>query len=287
MPGRAALLDPSETSMTATWSPPRPTYHLRVFAVCLTLVAAALLVMLFGVQLEAVVPATGTITARDLIEVRTRLSGLAEPGWYEGQRFHRLEPGDILQPGQALATVRDEVLRLQLQRVEDRLKDMPERGDAYDALIRERDRLRDYQAQGILRAPASGACWLVTAVRVAPLQKVDAGDVLAVIVAADPVTHLPTDLVARLDVDERHWANVAPGQTVRLSSNSFNPRLFGHAQARIDRLEPLGEAQPSGERVFHALAAITQSPFVLPLGSSFQAEVLAGKKPVYRIILEH
>ena len=70
--------------MTATWPPPRPTCHLRVFAVCLSLVALALLTMLFGVQLEAVVPATGTITAKNLIEVRTRLAGLVEPGWYEG-----------------------------------------------------------------------------------------------------------------------------------------------------------------------------------------------------------
>ena len=273
--------------MTATWSPPRPTYHLRVFVVCLSLVALALLTMLFGVQLEAVVPATGTITAKNLIEVRARLAGLVEPGWYEGAQFHRLQPGDLLQPGQAVATVRDEVLRLQLQRVEDQLRDVKQDADGYDALRRERERLRDYQAQGILKAPDPGACWLVIAVRVAPLQKVEAGDVIAVIVAADPLTRLPIDLVARLDVDERRWANVAVGQTVRISSNSYNSRLFGHATARIDQLEPLGEGITGGERVFHALAAVTQAPFALPLGSSFQAEILAGKKPVYRIILEH
>jgi len=309
----------------------RPTYHLRVFIISLALIGLCLVGILFGVRLEAVVPASGIITARDLHEVRTPLAGLIEPGWYEGhvkldgesivvrldadgnglsnptgklrrvsrgylldqenripvqdRVFHRLRPGDLLWPGQPLATVRDEALRLQLSRIEDQIQNQPGELDA--ALIRERDRLREYHAQGIVHAPDSAACWLVLEVRVAPLQKVQAGDLIATIVAADSETHEPRDLVARLEVEEKHWAGVAEGAKVRLSSSVYNPRNFGHAEATIERLEPLGENTPSGERRFHAVAPITQAPFALPLGSSFQAEIVVGKKLIYRIILEH
>ena len=46
-------------------------------------------------------------------------------------------------------------------------------------------------------------------------------------------------------------------------------------------------ATAQGTRRFHALAPITRAPFALPLGSSFHAEISIGRKPVYRIILEH
>src|SRR5262249_57625556 len=71
--------------MSSAWSPPRRAYHLRVFGVSLGLIAAGLAAFLFGVRMEAVEPATGIITARDLEEVRSTLEGLIEPGWYEGE----------------------------------------------------------------------------------------------------------------------------------------------------------------------------------------------------------
>jgi hypothetical protein len=322
-------------SLPAEWVPPRPTYHLRVFVISLFVLTLCLLGMLFGVRMEAVVPATGTITARDLTEVRARLAGLVEPGWYEGQVeldgqavqvrldtdgnglsdpaaagkmrrvqqgylidrenhlpikdrvFHRLQPGDVLWPGQPLATVRDETLRLQLSRLEDQFKDQSQRGEPSDMLKRECDRLRDYHAQGIVHAPEWPACWLVLEVRTAPLQKVKDGDVIAAIVPADPTTRQPAHLIARLEIEEKHWAGVSPRAKVRLSSSVYHPRKYGHAEATIERLEPLGELTASGERRFYAVAPITRAPFELPLGSSFQAEIVVGRKLIYRIILEH
>jgi hypothetical protein len=310
----------------------RPTYHLRTFVISLAIIVLCLIGILFGVQLEAVVPATGTITTRGLYEVRAGLSGLVEPGWYNGQvqlgseiiqtrldadgnglstgtesgkvrpvqqgyvvegenripiagrAFHRLQPGDVLWPGQPLATVRDESLRLELLRIEDRIKDAKE---DTAPLLRERDRLRDYHAKGIVHAPDSTACWLVLEVKAGPLQKVNAGDIIATIVPADPATHQPADLMARLEVEEKHWAGVAAGAKVRLASSVYNPRHHGHAEATIERLEPQGKVMASGERRFHALAPITQAPFAMPLGSSVQAEIVVGKKLIYRIILEH
>ena len=43
----------------------RPTHHLRVFIISLAIIALALTGVLFGVRVEAVVPASGTITARE------------------------------------------------------------------------------------------------------------------------------------------------------------------------------------------------------------------------------
>jgi hypothetical protein len=280
--------------MPSEWVPGRPLPRLRVFFISLAVLFLCLLGMLFGVQLEAIVPATGIIIARDLQAVRARIGGLVEPGWYQGQieangqsitvrldaegngvsdpsagpirsirheelktgevrpvilnrQFHLLRPGDVLWPGQPLASI----------------------------------------GNSTTRTPDSAPCWLVLEVLVSPLQQVNAGDVLARIVPADPQTHEPLDLVARLDVDERHWAAVKVGAEVRLACALHNPRLVGHAEARIDRLEPWGEPGPDKNRQFHALAPITKAPFPMPLGSSFHAEISIGRKPVYRIILEH
>ncbi len=285
-------------SMPSEWVPGRPLPRLRVFLLSLVVLFLCLLAMLFGVQLEAVVPATGIIIARNLQAVRARIGGLVEPGWHEGQieangqlltvrldaegngisdpaagpvrlirqeglqnelktdetrpavqnrQFHILRPGDVLWPGQPLASI----------------------------------------GNSTIRTPDTARCWLVLEVLVSPLQQVNAGDVLARIVPADPATHEPLDLVARLEVDERHWASVKVGEEVRLASALHNPRLAGHAEAKIERLEPWGERGPDEGRRFHALAPITKAPFTMPLGSSFHAEISIGRKPVYRVILEH
>jgi hypothetical protein len=228
--------------MSAAWVPPRATYHLRIFVLSLLLIVLFLAVLLFGVEIEAVAPATGIITARDLRELRAPVGGLVE---------HRLRPGDELAAGAVLATLRSD------------------------------------DTSTPLHIPADNGPWLVLEVRAAPLSAVRPGDVVAVVVPVDPQTHQPRDLVARLDVDEKHWGSLAVGQKVRLHSAVYNHRLFGSAEARLDRLEPYAEPAAGGERRFHALAPVTQAPFALPLGSSFQAEVVVGRKLVYRVILEH
>jgi hypothetical protein len=283
--------------MPAAWVPPPPTHHLRVFVVSLVLVAVCLVGFLFGVRLEDVVPASGRITSLDIHEVRARAAGLVEPGWYEGEgeqlpsvpgaRFHRLQPGDVVWPGQPVAIVHDQAVRLQLQRLEDEIARHGRQGEAVDKLRRELGGLQQRLRQGVLRAPDTADCWLVLEVAVTPLEKVDAGDLLAALAPADARTRQPNRLVARLDVAEKHWGGVAVGQTVRLWSNVSNPRLHGAAEAVIERLEPLGEPDAGGERHFHAIAPIIGSPIPLPLGSGFQADIVQGRKLVYRIILEN
>lgn len=271
------------------WTPPRPGFHLRVFVISLLFIALSLSGFLFGVHMEAVAPATGIITARDYQEMRSTLAGVVEPGWYAGEivhggnktrirvnhqgdgvsedgqpvrqsqltegerRFHRLKPGDVLWPGQMLASVRDD--QVPLPRHE-------------------------------LRVPPHGERWMVLESRVAPDQAVQPGDVIATIVPIDAATGQPRDLIARLQVDEKHFGEVQPEHSVRLYSNMYNSRLHGFATAQVERLEPWGEALPGGRRCFYAVAPLLDTPVPLPMGSTFKAEIVVGRKSVYRIILE-
>jgi predicted deacylase len=98
-------------------------------------------------------------------------------------RFHGLRPGDTLWPGQPLA---------QLQTTEW----MPRRA--------------------MVRAPKAGSVWMALEVGVKPGEKVDAGEVLAILAPMDRRTHEPLDLIAELDIEEKHCGDVAPGQRVFL-----------------------------------------------------------------------
>jgi hypothetical protein len=321
--------------MSSAWSPPRQAYHLRVFAISLGLVFVGLTAFLLGVRMEAVEPATGFITSRDLHEIRSPLGGLIEPGWFEGEvadggsvirvrvdsqgegvtdptadarpvvqsrvagrlsvppeslRFHRLETGDELWPGQPIASLRTEEWRLQLKQIEDRLREWPSTGnheaERGQAKV-EAELLRFRLAQATLRVPERERLWLAVGVRVGSGQSVQAGDMIASIVPVDSATHEPLNQVARLEVEEKHLGDVAPGQTVRLTCSMYNHRLHGRAEAQIERIEPWGESASDGSRRFIILAPITTSPFSMKLGSSVKAEIIVGRKLVYRIILEH
>jgi len=322
--------------MSPPWTPPGRSHHLRVFTFSLVLVVLGLAGFLLAVRMEAVAPATGIVTARDLTEVRSLLPGLIEIGWYDGDvtdasghvtrvrldsqgdgitdpsiepaivaqyriagkltvpldtlRYHRLQPGDVLWPGQPYAAVRADEDRLRLKQVEERLRQWPSSGNhgpEREQLRAEAEVLRHRIEQATLRVPESAKLWQAVQVRVAPLQAVRAGDAIATIVPVDPVTHRPLDLLARLEIDEKHAGGLAPGQTVRLASATLNHRLHGRAEARIERIEPWAEPASDGTRRYYVVAPITEAPFDLPLGSSVQAEIVMGRKLVYRIILEH
>jgi hypothetical protein len=202
-------------------------------------------------------------------------------------RFHRLQPGDELWPGQVLAILRPGEPRTRTDPFEPRLRaegngDPPSTIDLFRP-----ERLRYQPSQTVLRVPDSGSPWMAVKVPVAQLQAVQPGDLIATLVPIDPETRRPRDLLAYLDIDEKHWGEVAPGQTVRIYSTMYNPRLHGHAEGRIERLEPWGDPADGSQRRYHAVATVTDTPFALWLGSSFRAEVVLGRKLVYRLILEN
>jgi hypothetical protein len=321
--------------MSSVWSPPRRAYHLRIFAVSLGLVVAGLAAFLFGVRMEAVEPAHGIITARDLQDIHSPLNGLIELGWYEGAvvegeksipvrldpegdgiarsdgnfqavahyrlggnrsiapdavRFHQLQAGDELWPGQPLASLRTDEWRLQLKLLEDRLREWPSTGnhEAERAQARSDAELFRFRlARAVMHVPDTERMWLAVTVRAVTGQAVQAGDVIAAVVPADPATRQPLNLIARLEVEEKNLGDIEPGQDVRIVSSMYNHRLYGRAEARIERIEPWGEPNGNGDRRFVVRAEITSSPFSMPLGSSVKAEIIVGRKVVYRIILEH
>lgn len=320
--------------MSAPWVPPRRGYHLRLFAASLGVFVFGLTGILLGVRMEAVAPATGSVTARDLQDVRTLHAGLIEPGWYDGEafvgertirvrldaqgngvadpaaegvgpviqyemalglrrlrvpteglHFHRLHAGDELWPGQVLASLRPDERRDRLQQLEADLREWRS-GDG-ERLRAECEQLRRCLAESVLHVPDTGRLWLAAQVKAAPFQAVQPGDVIVTIVPLDPDTRRPRDLVARLEIEERHCGEVAPGQVVRLFSTMHDHRLHGHAEALVERIEPWGEPGPDRVRRFVVVAPVTDAPFPLALGSTFKAEVVLGRKVIYRIILEH
>jgi hypothetical protein len=202
-------------------------------------------------------------------------------------RFHALRAGDLLWPGQHVARVQADELRQELLRVQERLQERQSRDEPDHLLRAERDLLRGRLARSVLRAPAGGYPWVVLKVHVEPLAPVRPGDAVALVAPWDPAAGRPRDLVAEMDIDEKLCDELTPGQAVRLYSTMYNHRLYGLAEARLERLEPWGEMSAGGRRQFRAVAAVTEVPFPVKLGSSFKAEIVTGRKAVYRLILEH
>jgi hypothetical protein len=155
-----------------------------------------------------------------------------------------------------------------------------------DSVRAQRDWLRERLADTVLHVPRSAQLWQAVEVAVRPLQAIVAGDNIATLVPLDQATKQPRGLAAQLEIDEKHAGALTTGMPVRLQSTLYNHRLHGWAEARIERVYPRAELGPDGQRRFRALAAITRAPFQIALGSSVHAEIVVGRKPVYRIILE-
>jgi hypothetical protein len=201
-------------------------------------------------------------------------------------RRHSLVAGDLLWPGQFLGRVRADELELRLQRLQGRAHDEEKRGGVTGETQAQLQQLKQLLGQARLAAPADGGPWMVVKVHLDPDASVKAGEVIATLVPVDPVTKEPRDLVAKMQIADPHCGELRPQQDVRLYMTMYNQRLYGHADARLERIEPLGEPGGHGERHFTALAGVTQTPFPLKLGAGFRAEIVVGRKRVYRIILE-
>jgi hypothetical protein len=283
-----------------------PVYHLRLFGLSLSIIVLALVGVLFGVHMEAIAHAAGTIQVRDLVELRAELPGLAELGWYEGEvlcsdkfvrvrldrqgagmsdpaqgvsqrienfrcregssmltleqlRFHKLESGDKLWPGQVAGHLRADDLLGHWQR---------------------------FVTPPTVLAPAGGDAWQVLKVFCGQGQAVKPGDLLAWLAPIEPATNQPRSWIARLEIPEKHASGIEPGQEVRLFSVMYNQRLHGHAHGTIEKVEPLAEPAANGERHFLAQVRIVSAPFPLHHGASVKGEIVLGHKRVYRIILE-
>jgi hypothetical protein len=236
-----------------------------MLALSLGLFASAIAAALFGVPMEAVAPAEGVVTSLHSLELRAAMSGLLTT---------QLSPGDELDGGAQAAEIRqDDVSRM---------------NEYWREFLPEwtREHVTRPQSQA-MTLPRSFARWLVVETRAANGQHVQSGDLIAVVVPIDPATKKPLDLCVRLTFDERHFGQLAISQQVRFASLMYNSRIHGKATGHVERLEPAGTQGESGARLFHALAKVDAAPFEMKIGSSIQAEVVTGRKPLVQVILEH
>ena len=229
----------------------KPPRHLHVFGISLLLIVGALVMFLFGVKMEATAPATGVVTSPHIMTIRASRSGIIE------KVLAKLEPNSetLLDGGTELARIRS-------------------LGDATPKM----------SASVLL--PKDHRYWLVLEVHFDDGQRIQEGDPIATvypIINTDGGIHYPI----RLEIDEKNFGAIEPGQQVRLTSNMYPQRSRGAAKGVIDRLEPMGVEGPNGSRKFCAWVSVTESPFDLKLGSSVKAEVIVGRKKTYQIILEH
>lgn len=227
---------------------PRRFGHLRIFLVSLGVLVLGLAVFLFAVRMETTATAHGVVTARGQFEVRAPVAGVVEVGRWEKERFVKLESGDKVRGGETIVTI---------------------------------------QGAMTINAPADAPLWLGAGVHISQGQAVEAGQRLLTLVPLDLQTHQPRELLGRLEVGEEHIIEVQAGQTVRVSSNLYNERIHGKFSAVVERIEPLGFLAEDGKRRFHVVVALEDPPGPLLLGSGLKAEIVLGRKQVYRIILEH
>src|SRR5262245_38959414 len=211
--------------MTTAPASSRRGRYLRIFLASLGVLLVGVAILLFGVTMEATATATGHVTARGVVELRSPADGLIESGWNNSGRFHRLEAGDEVRPGQLIATVRPSAWW---------------QGTCASKIT----------------APQGAELWLVASVEHEPGQAVRAGQRPATLVPLDAETHRPRELLARLEIAEEHAAEITPGQKVRLYSNLYNHRIHGTFSAVIERLEPMAGNGGDGKRYFQALAVI-------------------------------
>jgi hypothetical protein len=231
----------------------RPPRHLHVFGISLLLIVGALVLFLFGVRMEAIAPATGVVTSPQIVTIRAAKSGIIEKA---GSPVNIAPDSDtFLQGGTEIAQIRPI-------------------GDT------------NPKAMTAVRLAADFPSWLVLEVHFADGQRIQEGDPIVTVypMSADgAVVHHPV----RLEIDEKNFGAIEPGQEVRMTSNMFSHRSHGVAKGVIERLEPMGVGGPNGGRKFHAWVKVKDSPFELKLGSSVKAEVIVGRKKTYQIILEH
>jgi len=95
-----------------------------------------------------------------------------------------------------------------------------------------------------------------------------------------------------LRVPERDVIKVRPGQKVRFFSQMYPYRQFGAAEGEVYLVEKWAEPYGSGSaggpssRGYLVKCYIdSDAPYTLPLGSSVEAEILVGEKPIWKILL--
>ncbi|MGF1580737.1 MAG: HlyD family efflux transporter periplasmic adaptor subunit [Gemmataceae bacterium] len=281
---------------TAVNTPPRRPFYVFTFLISLVIVFGCLAAFLFAVRMESTVAGKGIIRSRQETTLRGRVSGVVELGWYEGSselsRKTKLEYR-VDEAGNGLALFRNgKTLGVKNNELEG--SGVLPTGRSFHALKagdfvwpRQVVAAIGVRRQEVLVAPKTHDLWLVQQVHAEHLSALKAGDKIMTLVPVDPDTREPIELIADVRVKESELADVVKGQTVRIYSNMYNSRLHGKADGEVIWLDPwVSEGNQEGREV-RVHIDIKESPFPLRLGSGMTAKIVVGRKPVYRIILEH
>ncbi len=281
---------------TTVNNPPGRTFYVRTFVISLVIVFGGLATFLFAVRMESTVAGKGIIRSRQEVTLRANAPGVVQLGWYEGKVTKTQTPAlsyrvDVKGNGLAktadgnfLIVKHDKTPNSKLP-TDDRVFRALKAGDfVWPGQVMAA--VPKFQEEP-LTAPTSPDLWLVQQVHVEHLSAIKAGDKVVTLVPVDGETKQPIDLVADVTFDEEHAAEVAQGQTVRLYSNMYNARLHGKAEGVVRWIHPWISESGTDGRHIRVQIEMTQSPFPLRLGAGVVAKVVVGRKPVYRIILEH
>ncbi len=233
-------------------SPGHPPRHVYIFWMSLLALVIALCLFLFGVDMEAIRRGQGTMTSTAILPIYASRSGIVQfPEARDNGLGGQLVSGSFLEGGARLLNIMDH----------DR---------AFPEMV-----------------PNNKFSWQLLELLVVNGQRVRQDDKIAVLVAYDK-SHLKIrELCARIEIEEKQFGSVRPGQSVRLNSPIFPSRSFGYASGLVNRIDPIPIVAPGGIRKFVVWVDITESPFELPLESTIHADIIIGKQSVYQIILDH
>src|SRR5262249_36384184 len=158
-----------------------------------------------GVKMEATAPATGVVTSDRLVQFRAAKSGRVK----------------LVAPFQ----------------VSDSAIAQPLAVGSFVGGGKEIVRIVDSETESTFVAPNSATKWTVVELPTSDGHRVQEGELLASLVPVDPETNAVIDPVVRIEIDEKQFGYVEPGQEVRLFSTMYHHRTHGVAKGIIDRLE--------------------------------------------------
>jgi multidrug resistance efflux pump len=144
-----------------------------------------------------------------------------------------------------------------------------------ESVLEEQKRVQAELDRYVLRAPEPG---VVVALPKDDGEAVQRGELVAIIALDD-------QCCIRLRIDEDQFREVSVGQSIRFYSAMYPYREHGHATGKIDLIQPWAR-QEGGRIYYEAIASVTSTPFELKLGSSVSADIILGRKPLYRMVFD-
>lgn len=279
--------------------PKKRSYYLRIFMISFAVIGLLLITFLFAVYMESSVTADGIIRAQDQQTLTAPQSGLIRLGWYQAAdsvqgKYDRVRVDDngngIGKPGksnnrpwQVIQLSEKELAKCTFHSLQQSDKLYPGQPLAIISSVNDKSK-----SPFILRIPKRHDVWKMLDCEVESGDYVRESQPVCTIVPVDQPSGLPKELGVDLLVPEEKFASVEEGQTVRIYSNVYPRRQYGHALGKIQTVQSFAKPLADGKRAFPVRVQFTgKAPYPLLPESSVQVRILTTNKPVYRLILEN